>query len=174
MRIGRRSASKSYALFRSSEAGSEKPSPCAAILESPPDQPHESIRQSRFNRVIILLGIIQKVCQRTRRHKIPHNHSNGNFHKKPSLLYPVRPHILILSKERENAGLNGAGGLLSPSLLIQRRFSKVPFYAPAVLVFWKQQPDEGKYPEYTAVLSIGISWYDTAYISCLLRTAWSQ
>ena len=47
MRSERRAASKSYAPFRSFEAGSEKPSSCAAILESPPDQPHESIRQSR-------------------------------------------------------------------------------------------------------------------------------
>jgi len=34
--------------------------------------------------------------------------------------------------------------------------------------------DKDKHPEYTAVFSIGISCYDTAYISCLLRTAWSQ
>ena len=33
-----------------------------------------------FNRVVIFLGIIQKVCQRMRRYKIPHNHSDGNFH----------------------------------------------------------------------------------------------
>ena len=37
------------------------------------------------------------------------------------MLYPVRPHILIISKERENTGLNGAGAVSYTHLDVYKR-----------------------------------------------------